>query len=171
VFFSKNFRDAKFDSYATIDIDPAVEGTGQWLDLEKMRTWYGAHRDLAPGGVFVGIELLSEKASEGASILYELPDGIQCGISLDPTIPDRVPEGSTLLGFDVATAGRFSGLADFDYTKEEVGELGPVWASRLNSFGLLNTLDDAIAFRRLSDRRVPEEAPFWVYALWRLPVG
>ena len=170
VFFSNHFRDFR-DAHATIGIDPELEGTTwlrSWQDLERMRIHYDAHRALAPGGVFVGIELLSEKAADGPSILYELPDGIQCGIWLDPTDPDRVPEGSALLGYDVADAGRTSGLSNCGYTEEEVSALGPVWADRLNSFGLLSALEDAVAFRQQCNYRVPEHAPFWVYALWRL---
>jgi hypothetical protein len=170
VFFSRIFINQTLESYSAIEIDPEVNGT-KWLDLERMRTCYDSHRALAPGGVFVGIELLSEKTAEGPSIPYELPGGIQCGIWLDPTVPDRLLEGSTLLGYDVADAGRISGLSDCGYTKEELKDLAPVWAPRLNSFGLLSTLEDAVAFRQLTDHRVPEHAPFWVYALWRLPFG
>jgi hypothetical protein len=97
--------------------------------------------------------------------------GHQCGIWLDQTIPERVPEGSSLLGYDVADAGRISGLANCGYTEEEIGALATVWGTRLNLFGLLATLADAVAFRRVCDERVPEHAPFWVYALWRLPTG
>jgi hypothetical protein len=118
--------------------------------------------------VFVAIELLSERTAEEPYIPYELPGGIQCGIWLDPTVPDRIPEGSTLLGYDVADAGRISGLSNCGYTEGEVRAMGPVWADRLNSFGLLSTLEDAVAFRQQCDQRVPEHAPFWVYALWRL---
>jgi hypothetical protein len=169
VFFSKTFRDHR-DSYSTIPVDPKLEGN-EWLDLARMRTHYDAHRRLAPGGVFVGIELLSEKTLEGSVVLYEGPSGSQCGISLAPTVPDRVPEGSTHIGYDVATAGWISGLANCGYTEDEIAELGPLWAPRLNSVGLLSTLEDAVAFRQISDQRVPEEAPFWIYALWKLPVA
>jgi hypothetical protein len=170
VFFSNHFRDFR-DEPATIGVDPEVEGTSgltSWQHLERMRAHYDAHGASAPGGVFVAIELLSEKAAEGRSILYEMPGGIQCGIWLDPTVPDRIPEGSTLLGYDVADAGRISGLSNCGYTEAERSAMGPVWAGRLNSFGLLSTLEDAVAFRQQCNQRVPEHAPFWVYTLWRV---
>ena len=169
VFFSKTFKDHR-DSYSTIAVDRELEGTS-WLDLERMRTHYDAHRALAPGGVFVGIELLSEKTADGPTILYKEPGGIQYGIWLDPTVPDRVPNGSNLLGYDVATAGWASGLADIPYTEEEMRVLRPIWVPRVNSVGLLSTLEDAVAFREFSDQRVSGEAPFWIYGLWRLPIG
>jgi hypothetical protein len=166
VFFSTHFRDFR-DSYSTIAVDPDLDGMS-WLNLERMRTHYNAQRALAPGGMLVAIELLSERTLEEPVVLYEIQGGIQCGIELEPTVPDRPPEGSTLLGYDVADAGWVSGLSNCGYTEEETRVLGSEWGPRLNSDGLLSTLEDAVAFRHLTDQRVPEHAPFWVYALWRL---
>jgi hypothetical protein len=129
-------------------------------------TWDG----LAPGAVFIAIGLLSEKSAEGPSILYEEPGGIQCGKWLDPHRTRPGSRGSHLLGFDVATGGGISGLCNCGYTAEEVAQFAPVWAPRLNVLGLLATLDDAIEFRQLTDVRASDDGPFWVYALWRLPI-
>jgi hypothetical protein len=168
VFFSEIFRNPAFESYSTIEIDPQVHDQLQ-LDLDRMRDYYDSHRTMAPDGVFVGIELLSERTAEGETLPYELPEGIQCAIWLEQTVPARLPDGSTLLGYDVADAARCSGLSNCGYTEEEIRDLSPVWAERLNSFGLFSSLDDAVVFRELSDRRVAEHAPFWIYGLWRLP--
>ena len=167
VFWHTTHREPLLSKYPTIDVNPHVDGY-DWLNLDRMRAHYDAHRALAPGGVFVGIELLSEQAAEG-EMLYESPVGIQCGITLDPTVPACPPAGSTLLGYDVADPGRTSGLTNCGYTEEEHRTLAPVWGPRLNSFGLFSSLDDAAAFRQICNDRVPEHAPFWVYALWRLP--
>jgi hypothetical protein len=171
VFYSETFKSPHWESYSTIEVDPAIDGGDYWLELDRMRTYYDVHRALAPGGVFVGVELLSEKEAEAQTIPYVLAGDIQCAVWLEQTIPERSPEGSTLLGYDVADASEISGLANCGYTEEEVRDLAPVWANRLNSFGLLTTLEDAVAFRQVCDERVPEHAPFWIYALWRLPVG
>jgi hypothetical protein len=171
VFYSEIDRSPDWESYATIEVDPAIDGGAYWLELDRMRTYYDVHRALAPGGVFVGVELLSEKEAEAQTIPYVLPGGIQCAVSLEHTIPERPPEGSTLLGYDVAGAGRISGLANCGYTEEEIRDLAPVWVHRLNSFGLLVTVEDAVAFRQVCDERDPGSAPFWIYALWRLPIG
>ena len=168
VFFSTIFRNPAFESYSAIEVDHTVDDGNYWLDLDRMRTYYDSHQAQAPGGVFVGIELLSERAAEGDRISYKEPDGIQCALLLEQTVPARLPEGSTLLGYDVADASRISGLTNCEYTEEEIRELGPLWANRLNSFGLLSTVDDAVAFREVCDQRVPEHAPFWIYGLWRL---
>jgi hypothetical protein len=171
VFYSELVERSDSQSYATIEVDPAIDDGHYWLDLAKMRAHYDLHRALAPGGVFVGVELLSEKEAEDQTLLYVLPEGIQCGLSLGHTVPERPPERSILLGYDVANVGWISGVANTEYTEEEIRDLAPVWAHRLNSFGLLDTQEDAVAFRQVCDERDPGSAPFWIYGLWRLPVG
>ena len=69
------------------------------------------------------------------------------------------------VGFDVAD-GTVSGLTNCGYDADEVGVLRAVWASRLNEHGLFSDVADALSFRRLTDERVPEHAPFFVYGLW-----
>jgi hypothetical protein len=171
VFYSEIDKRPDWESYATIEVDPTTDGGAYWLDLDRMRTYYNRHRTLAPGGVFVGVELLSEKEADGQALLYMDSEGIQCGLWLEPTVPEGPPEGSALLGYDVAGAARISGLANTEYTEEEIRDLAPVWAHRLNSFGLLDRIEDAVAFRQVCDERDPTSASFWIYALWRLPVG
>jgi len=61
--FYLNFQ-APIESCSTIEVDPEVEGLHYWLDLDSMRTHYETHRALAPDGVFVGVELLSEKDAD-----------------------------------------------------------------------------------------------------------
>jgi hypothetical protein len=170
VFRLKGVEGLDLPSYSPIEIDPAVAGGDVWLDLDRLQACYDAHRGLAPGGVFIALELLSEKEAEAERIPYDLPGGIQAAVWLEPTVPERLPDGSTLLGYDVADAGRISGLSDCGYTEDEIRDLVPRWAARLNSFGLLDTVEDAIAFREVCDARVPEHVPFWIYALWRLPL-
>jgi hypothetical protein len=169
-----SFRDVKrpdMESYSTIEIDLAAGSGADFLRLDTVRAYYDAHTALAPGGVFVAVELLSEKDAEGDVIFYMLPGDIQCGVQLEQTIPDRLPAGSTLLGYDVADAGKISGLSNCEYTEDEINQLTPVWTPRLNSFGLLDTVENAVEFRHGCDERVPEHAPFWIYALWRLPIS
>jgi hypothetical protein len=85
------------------------------------------------------------------------------------TEPRSVPDGSICLGFDVADSGFWSGLSNCGYSEVERAELRPKWQGRINDFGLLKSEQDALEFRDLSDARVPEHAPFWVYKLSRLP--
>jgi hypothetical protein len=168
VFYEKPVESPNEGS-STIEIDHAYHNQCE-VNLEQLRTYYDAHRTVAPSSVLTAVELLSEKEANGDSLLYLIDGNIQCAIPLEPTIPERPPDGSVLLGYDVADAGRISGLANFGYTQEQARDLRPVWAQALNSFGLLKTVEDAVRFRDVCECRVTEHAPFWIYALWRLPM-
>ena len=78
--------------------------------------------------------------------------------------------GSTwrVLGYDVADEGSISGLSNCGFDGD-VGSLRAKWASRINEHGLLADPSDAISFRSMTDRRVPEHAPFEVYGIWLVP--
>lgn len=171
VFFSKIFRDATKLSYGSIEVDPATDGGEYWLSLEAMRAHYEAHKLPSTNGVFVSIQLFSEKPLGGNIISYVDGKGIQCGLSLGHATPSEPPLRSEIIGYDVADASRISGLMNCEYTPDEKQRLEPVWKSRLNTFGLLDTLQDAVEFRDVCDARIAEHAPFWVYGISRLPVG
>ena len=72
-----------------------------------------------------------------------------------------------LLGYDVADVGFWSGLSNCGYT-EEAATLRPEWRNRINQYGLLQNHKDAFEFMEISNRRVPEHSPFWVYGLRRV---
>ncbi|WP_257460217.1 hypothetical protein [Archangium lipolyticum] len=82
------------------------------------------------------------------------------------TMPSVRGDGWRFLGFDVGDGGLISGLGNCGYTEPEAPELRRQWAGRLNEHHLLGELEQALAFRELSDRRVPEHAPFFVWGLW-----
>jgi hypothetical protein len=77
----------------------------------------------------------------------------------------EVKPGWEFLGFDVAD-GSISGLCNCGYDKQLVAGLRRVWASRLNEHGLFLEIADALAFRWLTNKRVPAHAPFHVYGIW-----
>lgn len=169
VFYSQIVRDATKLPYGDIEVDPQVDHGMYWLNLEAMRTHYEANRQARTSGVFVAIELFSERSLAEDIIPYEEAGGIQCALVLGRANPDECPAGSELLGYDLADGSWISGLNNCGYTSDEKRKLGHVWASRLNSFGLLKTLDDAVEFRKVCDIRVPEHSPFWIYGISRLP--
>jgi hypothetical protein len=171
VFFSKIFRDATNVPHGSVEVDPDVDGGNYWLNLEQMKTHYAVHKVPNTNGIFVAIQLFSEKAPTDGVIYYSFHDGIQGGLIVDNTTPSECPVGSELLGYDVADASWISGLANCGYAPEEKRQLSSTWGPRLNSFGLLQTLSDAIEFRQLCDKRVPEHAPFWVYGITRVPTA
>ncbi len=128
-----------------------------WLNLTQMR------------------RLLSENGRTAILIAVELlaPENVTFAKFASPNIysktePKSVPGDSICLGFDVADSGFWSGLSNCGYSEAERAELRPKWHGRINDFGLLKSEQDALEFRDLSDARVPEHAPFWVYRLSRL---
>jgi hypothetical protein len=139
-----------------IDVDPDCSG-GLRLSLERMKQRLSEH--VRPA-VLLAVELFAPEETTVAefpsSLIYSHAD------------PSVVPAGAVLLGYDVADAGFISGLSNCGYSDEELGELRQEWGEKINDLGLLRTQDDAFAFVEITNRRVPEHAPFWVYGLHRL---
>ena len=82
-------------------------------------------------------------------------------------LPAAEPSWS-FLGYDVADAGLLSGLSNCGYEEDERAALRARFGQRLNEHHLFAAREDAEAFRGLTDRRVPEHAPFSVYGLWEV---
>lgn len=139
-----------------LNVDAECKG-GLWLNLTNMRRRLSeSHRR----GVLIAIELL---ASEAVSV-NEFPSPL----IYSETEPPTIPEGSALLGYDVADSGFWSGLSNCGYTEEQLDSLRPVWRRRINDLGLIETQEAALEFSEISDKRVPRHAPFWVFRLHQL---
>ncbi|HET8679562.1 MAG TPA: hypothetical protein VFM39_05540 [bacterium] len=82
-----------------------------------------------------------------------------------PVTPPAVSEGWSLLGFDVSDGFLLSGLANCGYQDNEIGALRDRWVPRLNTHHLFESVVDADEFRQVSNERVKEHAPFFVYGL------
>lgn len=171
VFFTKIFRDSTKLPYGSIEVDPITDGGEYWLSLEAMKAHYEAHKSPSTNGVFICVQLFSEQQLSGNIVPYVDGKDIQCGLPMGHTIPSNPPFGSEILGYDVADASRISGLMNCEYTINEKQRLAPIWKSRLNAFGLLDTLPDAVEFRDVCNARIPEHSPFWVYGISQLPIG
>jgi hypothetical protein len=133
-------------------------GCDFWLNLAEMR------RRLVENGrtaILIAVEMLAPEDLTSAEFAF--PN------LCSTTEPRFVPDGGICLGCDVADSGFWSGLSNCGYSEEERKRLRPVWQSKINDFGLLQTEQDAQIFREMTDTRVPDHAPFWVYKLYRLP--
>ncbi len=85
---------------------------------------------------------------------------------LFPTKPPDIQHGWTFLGYDVAD-GSISGLSNCGYTEEDdPPKLRREWGPKLNGYGLLMDLQDAVEFTAFTDERVKEHAPFFIYGIW-----
>jgi hypothetical protein len=85
-----------------------------------------------------------------------------------PTTPPSRDPAWSFLGYDVTDGSFLSGLSNCGYTEEDRRQLAPEWPPRLNSSHLFDNLDHAFEFRTLTDKRVPEHAPFFVIGLWSI---
>jgi hypothetical protein len=88
----------------------------------------------------------------------------------DEPTPEITPavERHDLLGYDIADYWQLSGLTNCGYSPEEAASLAPVWAPLLNQWHLFDNPDDAEAYAEVTDKRVPEHAPFYAYGIYQL---
>ncbi len=70
------------------------------------------------------------------------------------------------LGYDVADDSRLSGLSNCGYLRDEIDDLREEWGPYLNLYHLFEDAERAWDFRSLTNWRVPEHAPFYVYGLY-----
>lgn len=92
--------------------------------------------------------------------------GEQQGMVGPYEIADLEPDKDwRFLGFDIADPST-SGLSNCGYRPDEHDALAAQWAARINEHHLIPDLNDAFEFRRMTNARVPEHAPFFVIGLW-----
>lgn len=144
-----------------IEIEHILQRTlDLWPDLEAMQARWRAAKP-AGAAVPVAITLVGDEdvvRRDGWPLL------------VDAAAPIPPPgDGWTRVGYDVGDDSLLSGLANCGFASDEVEALRQAWTSRLNDHGLFDALEDADAFRRLADARVPEHRPFRVYGLYRGP--
>jgi hypothetical protein len=108
-----------------------------------------------------------EKRLKGVS---PTPGVTEADLSLPHASPAAIDAEWPLLGYDVCDEWGLSGLTDcgFHPDREDVQSLRATWGPRLNRFHLFDSIDHASEFARLSNQRVSEHAPFFVYGLWRV---
>jgi len=125
------------------------------LDVERplsvdKRVW---PIEIGDGGCHVGFSVSDQEAPEQVRSIW---------------FPREVEGEARLLGYDIADDVFLSGLSNCGYTDEEKTALRSTWASRLNRFHLFDQADVAFEFKTLTEARVPEHAPFFVFGIYRL---
>ena len=131
-------------------LPPSPEPEGLWSNLSDLLE--AAHVLDHAGAVAVRITALEEDGQPPES-----PDPI-----------GRAFEKHDLLGYDVADWYLLGGLTNCGYTPEEAASLAPVWAPLLNEWHLFDNPEDATAYAAVTEERVPEHAPFFVYGIYQL---
>ncbi len=80
-----------------------------------------------------------------------------------------LPKNWKLIGYDIADQDMISGMSNCDYKADEVVALRELCKDHLNEYGLFHSFEDALSFRGLTDKRVPNHSPFYIYSLfWEL---
>lgn len=116
-------------------------------------------RRAGPSDACAVFGVVAEDASEAEALKEELGAGT----------PLEIDGGWSAAGFDVVDPRTgVSGLSNCGYGGE-IHRLRRTWAALLNEYGLFSDVADALAFRTLTNQRVPEHAPFRVYGIWLVP--
>jgi hypothetical protein len=155
------------DSINSLAIDavpnnPRQAGLRLWANMEEMRTFFLTQKvNKQPCGIIIGIKVFSA---------YPLHSKDWWNAVLEPSVlPVEFPNEWILLGYDIADQDMISGLSNCGYGAEEKYLLQQTWPARLNEYGLFMSLEHAVEFQKITERRVPEHAPFYVYGLFRDP--
>jgi hypothetical protein len=143
------------DAPAVADLSFGEVALRLWRDRRRMDAALAASG--SAGAVPIRIDLLTEP-SDGAHDAWQILN----------MVPEPLLDGSenwSLVGHDVADSSLLSGLMNCGYSQPERRALRPLWAAKLNRAGLFDSADDAFAFRAVTAARVPEHAPFFVFAI------
>ena len=73
---------------------------------------------------------------------------------------------SFFLGYDIADEGLTSGLSNCGYKEEDRETIAGAFGPFLNEHGLFTEFAEANSFKLKTNIRVPEHAPFFVYAIF-----
>jgi len=132
---------------------------GLWENLQQLREYLQQNRDAVqqPYQV-IAITLLPDALTVEEQEIWAL---------LAPTVPASLDKEWAFLGYDIADEGFISGLSNCAYEPSEL-HLRDGWNPYLNDQHLFTEKEQAIKFKRMTDQRVPEHAPFCIYGLYSL---
>ena len=157
-----------FNSTVTLDCGPGLP-LPQWVGM-NMPFWddLAALRTAIPAGFGKNHPFWLIAATWHTDVSFTKEEGQKgkiLGPHLGPTTPERREVGWRFLGFDVTDSGT-SGLSNCGYDESERSRLGAKWGCHLNRYHLFEDLEPAFEFKRITNARVPEHAPFFVIGLW-----
>ncbi|MCC6752228.1 MAG: hypothetical protein IT371_31545 [Deltaproteobacteria bacterium] len=152
-------------------------------------SWVGPFQDLWEDLAVLRASLSELAGSSSAELVAAtvharrslgLGDFLEAHRGYDPRTAERVPlpltspavrdERWPLLGYDVGDTWGLSGLTNCAYDARDPEDLRSAWAARLNDRHLFASAADAEAYSAVTNSRVPEHAPFYVFGLWSVRV-
>ena len=131
------------------------EATDLWSDVAAMRSVLAASVDDTVVALQILTPLKKGRRNHRNAAMFE-------GADLRPASLD---DAWKTLGFDIADAGRTSGLSNCGYEPAEREAMAAQWGAALNEFGLVRDEATALALCDVTNKRVPEHAPFFVYEI------
>lgn len=143
----------------TVEVEPANQEQlvlRLWDDRAVMEATFHQKAVQQTCFVPVAIELLDDRSAAEKSEWKLITQAL--------SRQSEPPRGWTSVGYDVADADYVSGLTNCGYAEDERTELSDS-IKALNEFGLFGDFERAAEFRSISEKRVPEHAPFFVYRL------
>lgn len=132
-----------------------------WPELDEMLVAFRQYALPGACGVPVAVDIVDETGPQSTLPAWARFDR-------EAQVQAR-PADWVFLGYDVCDFGWISGLSNCGSTSGELLQLSRDWKERVNEFGLFLSAADAGEYCGVTDRRVPEHAPFRVFALYRAP--
>jgi len=130
-----------------------------WSHRDEMESVFAEHKQrLIIKGISVAVVI--EDANDLLSEEYWR------AVLQPPLSLSQLPTTWRFLGYDIADRYMISGLSNCGYADDEKRLLQPYWSTRLNHFGLLTTLADAREYRQITERRIPQHKPFYIWSLY-----
>ncbi len=134
-----------------------------WNDLECLQSCLTSSRT-TPSWILAGVTL---------HLIDDLSEEVDRWKSDVPApSPSSRAQAWSLLGYDVSDRWLLSGLSNCGFLPgEDVQAVRKKWSDKLNDYHLFEKLDSAIEFRALSDQRVLEHSPFFIFGIWSIRSG
>lgn len=126
-----------------------------WEDLQALTTAVQAV-ELSKPICYVAIELLEEFCS--CEVAEDWRERVPRVVS-----PDVRSLPHSLVGYDVADYYLLSGLTNCEPSLQHRSSK---WAAHLNKYHLFEKAEVAFEFKAEVEARIPEHAPFFLFALW-----
>jgi hypothetical protein len=148
-----------------------------WENLEQLKEYIQkkVHVPL-PSYCIVAITLATGILNHGEREMWEehltgvipVEQGWQKVTSISAANPSIPADSWVLLGYDVSDIHGLSGLSNCAFVPEIEDPQGirNTWRPHINKFHLFEELDKALNFRIISNERVKEHAPFFVFGIW-----
>jgi len=124
----------------------------------------------------IKIEILQENVLIAVTILQEYASLFFTKRSVDKikfldsthTLKEKIV---FFYGYDIADGLLFSALSDCSFSEEERKRFHDLFSNDLNRYGLFENKLKAIDYCKLSNNRIPEHAPFYVFGIYSFSQG